>query len=180
MKDFKRLSFIAILMPTLVFSNTGLPLLAIQWHILWLAFIPIVFIETWVMYKTLPIGSKHIFKASFWSNLTSTLFGIPMPWICALKMSPIIPSELLSTCFFVIPPQITKNETIAVHLSMLLWWVIFFGTSYWIEKWVTKIILRQQNLTSLDINRAVFRANLCSYGMLFLPTGFATLYFWLK
>jgi hypothetical protein len=179
MKDFKRLSFIAILMPTLVFSNAGLPLLAIQWPTLWLAFIPIIFIETWVMYKTLPIGTKHIFKASFWSNLTSTLFGIPMAWICALKMGPIIPSEF-STCFFVIPPQITKNETIAVQLSMLLWWVIFFGTSYWIEKWVTKIILRQQNLPSLDINRAVFRANLCSYGMLFVSNILCFLYFFSK
>jgi hypothetical protein len=67
-----------------LFANTGLPMICVYWPSAWVAFIPIVIIESWVGVRLLkrPFGS--CLKAAFVGNLISTLIGIPITWFVLL------------------------------------------------------------------------------------------------
>jgi hypothetical protein len=117
------------------------------------------------------IPKRTLLKATFWANAASTVIGMPVTLLIA---SPI---NLYPTGwkFFVAPPE----DAVGLFFMITLWWFFFFPVSYQIEKWVTRKSLRSSSSPN-KINKAVFKANLTSYGILFLLTGFATLYFWFK
>lgn len=165
-----------IFFPQAAWGNFILPILAVQWPLMWIAFAPIVLIETWVMQKKLAdICTRDLLKATFWANLTSTLVGMPVTWLIASPIT-LYPTGWK---FFLVSSWFGKGETFGLAFLMIIWWGVSFPASYQIEKWVTRKYLR--SLSPLNkINEAVFKANLTSYGILFLPTGFATLYFWFK
>jgi len=80
---------------------------------------------------------------------------------------------------FVVSSWFGKGESFGLTFLMMIWWVVFFPASYQIEKWVTRKSLRSLSSPN-KINEAVFKANLTSYGILFLLTGVGMIYFYFK
>ena len=164
-----------IFSPQAAWGNLIIPLLALQWPLMWIAFAPIVLVETWVIHKYLAgIPKKALLKATFWANFTSTLIGIPLTFLIASPIN----LHPTGSKFFIISSWFGKKVEFSLFFALTLWWFFFFPVSYHIEKWVARKFLGSSS--SAQINKAVFKANLTSYGMLFLPTGFAALYFWFK
>ena len=55
-------------------------MIAVYWPPAWLAFIPIVLIESYVGFRTLSVKFVRVLIASAVANLVSTLLGIPITW----------------------------------------------------------------------------------------------------
>lgn len=79
--------------------------------------------------------------------------------------------QFLEYPFYYVFGPLTESGSVdltASLFSILLWWSIFFGTSYWIENLITRKILKSEKLPAVKIKKAVFRANLYSYTFLLL------------
>ena len=79
--------------------------------------------------------------------------------------------QFLEYPFYYVFGPLTESASVdltASLFSILLWWSIFFGTSYWIENLITRKILKSEKLPAVKIKKAVFRANLYSYTFLLL------------
>ena len=64
----------------MVLLDIGLPMIAVYWPPAWLAFIPVVLIESVVGLRILRLGFSRIVIAAAVANLFSTLLGIPVTW----------------------------------------------------------------------------------------------------
>ena len=179
---------IIILTSTLIFSKAaladeGLPMAATQLPILWLAFIPIVGIEFWALHNRLPWVPKcQLLKATFWANLASILAGalilIGRIALFTWMLFASGPAWTRKVLQFVLGPltETTPVDLAAALFSILLWWSILFGTSYWIENLITRKILKSEKLPAVNIKKAAFRANLHSYTFLLLLNFICILY----
>lgn len=172
--------------PTVVLADVGLPMLVIAWPIFWCAFIPIVFIEFWIVKKKLlGIATKRLLGTVFLSNFLSTLIGIPIVWICMVTL------EFLTgntgnypslTRFWRLFFGVTLQSAWIIPYEQECYWMIptafivllvpFFIVSYWIEEWVTFELLINELLSngktpsSADISQAVWKSNIYSYAFL--------------
>jgi hypothetical protein len=61
-------------------ANIGIPMICVYWPSAWIAFVPVVLIESWVGVHLLQKPVAACLKAAFISNLVSTLIGIPITW----------------------------------------------------------------------------------------------------
>ena len=165
-------------------ANIGLPMLAIVWPAFWLAFIPIVLIEVWVLCKLL---KNESFRSLLWpstlANLFSTLIGIPIAWGVLLGL------ELL--VMQLVDLLVDFSEVSAVKMSLLsiitapwlypveseLYWMIptacmillipFYFVSAWSEGLIFARFLKARHPPN-ESKRSMWRANLASYAFLFL------------
>lgn len=67
-----------------LFADIGLPMLVVVWPVAWLAFVPVVLIETLVALKTLKLGLGRALAVTTAANAVSTLVGIPITWFVML------------------------------------------------------------------------------------------------
>ena len=185
------LIFVITLIPALAYANAGLPILAILWPLSLPAFFPVVFLESYVLNKNLALGYKKSFVVSIKANIGSTILGLPLAWVACFMM------EMLLMFFFVeiagsesYPPSSFKALPESIHniLDVILtfpWlgpgpegghWVIPFATSimlipcffvsYWMELYY--INYKLPDFHKENVKPAVWRANLYSYGLLFI------------
>ena len=185
-----------LLLPQSALADMALPVLAFQWPFFWLAFLPIVLIEFWIMHKSLPFVPKsQIFKATCWANLISSLLGVPFLWISLFGTYFIVLTFLLlvagkhapsflknpeSVEFFVFLPEMTKTHYLKNAFFTLLWWGIFFAMSYWVEMNVTSKRLETYQISPENLKKAVFKANIYSYALLFFLHIACIVYFWIR
>jgi hypothetical protein len=67
-------------------ANAGLPMIAVYWSLAWLAFLPILLIETWIGVRMLKSPGARTFGAVTAGNLLSTLLGIPLTWLALVAI----------------------------------------------------------------------------------------------
>lgn len=156
------LFFVPLLLFTFNLSaNAFLPTFMFVWPLAWLLFIPIVFIEAFVMRKFLKQESFiKLLLLNTLSNALSTFMGIPIIFF-------------LYALLFLFPANVfTFNEYwkalwILITLGSLSLFPLFFFVSVWIEKWVLKKKLHTK-YDELTITKAVKQANIASYIFLFI------------
>lgn len=75
-------AFLLLVSPAL--ANAGIPMLALAWPAHWIAFLPVVLIETAVV----AAASRSPYLSKLWpvvqANLLSTLVGVPVAWLAML------------------------------------------------------------------------------------------------
>jgi hypothetical protein len=163
-------------------ANAGLPMLVLIWPLFWLAFIPIVLIESWVLYK---FFKKEPFKNLLWpttvANSFSTLVGIPLMWgiLVALEMltpggGGTYPNLSVFWQFFLgvtlqapwlLPYESEAYWMVPVSIMVLLFW--FFFVSAWSEGLILAKFLKKTHPADL-IKKATWKANMASYAFLYL------------
>jgi hypothetical protein len=162
-----------------LYANAGIPMIVIIWPIFWLSFIPIVFLEVYVLRKFFKeTALKSIMYFTFLANFISTLVGIPIVWINLVLVEfgfgggpthSHFPPFLRYLCGVTLQaPWLMPYESqlywmIPVAFMFLL--VPFFFVSVVIER---LIIERFVTYNVLLIKTAVIKANIISYAFLFL------------
>ena len=185
------LIFIITLIPALAYANAGLPILAILWPLSLPAFFPVVFLESYVLNKNLALGYKKSFVVSIKANIISTIIGLPLAWVACFII------EMLLMLFFVevagaesYPTDLFKAlpESISNILDVIMTfpflgpgpggghWVIPFATSimlipcFFVSYWMELFYINKKlpDFHKENVKPAVWRANLYSYGLLFI------------
>ena len=64
----------------ILFADAGIPMLAVVWPVMWLAFLPVVVIESLVALKSLGLQFRRALAVTAAANAVSTLVGIPLTW----------------------------------------------------------------------------------------------------
>lgn len=72
---------VAFLFPTSVHANTGVPMLFLTWPAMLVSLVPIIVIETYVLFMRLGLSLGTVAKVASVANAASTLIGIPVAWI---------------------------------------------------------------------------------------------------
>ena len=190
------LIFIITLIPALAYANAGLPILAILWPLSLPAFFPVVFLESYVLNKNLALGYKKSFVVSIKANVLSTIIGLPLAWIACLIIEVLLMSffvEVAGAKSY--PPSSLEALPESIHniLDVILtfpWlgpgpgghWIIPLATSimlipcffvsYWMELFYIEMELyidkKLPDFHKENVKSAVWRANLYSYGLLFI------------
>ncbi len=176
-------SFLLII-PTEAHANVGLPMIVVIWPLFWVAIIPIILIEWFVMKRRLlAIPSKKLLSAASLSNVLSTLFGIPIVWAVLFFLEVCSPGGGGTYPGLSFPLQMILSVTVQapwlVPYETQLYWMIpaaflfllipFYFVSAWLESWITIIYLRKNYGEHVgSVKQAVWKANLYSY--LFLGT----------
>ena len=62
-------------------ANIGVPMVAVFLPPLWLALIPVIAVEAWVLVRLLAVPSVQAVKGATVGNVLSTLVGIPLMWM---------------------------------------------------------------------------------------------------
>lgn len=77
-------------------ANAGIPMLALAWPAQWLALLPVVGIETFVVARAM----RTPFKAQLWpvakANLLSTAIGVPIAWFAMLLIEGYVAAVVLA------------------------------------------------------------------------------------
>jgi hypothetical protein len=68
-------------LPMILFADAGIPMLAVVWPVAWLAFLPVVAIESLIALKGLELGFRRALVVTAAANAVSTFVGIPITWI---------------------------------------------------------------------------------------------------
>jgi hypothetical protein len=67
--------------PASSYADIGLPMIAVFLPPMWIAFVPVVLVEAFVLKKTLTITRANGLRASFLGNLATTVAGVPLVWM---------------------------------------------------------------------------------------------------
>jgi hypothetical protein len=153
----------------ILFANAGIPMLAIFWPFLWVAFIPITFIESFVVQRIIRIPFKTTFYAVLVANALSTIVGIPLTWFALLFSSlfiqivgfgEIVPSVLINAPWIgPAGPEMTRM----VATAALILCVPFFFASVGIEYLMMRKMLKGK---TENIGSACWVANTISYALI--------------
>lgn len=74
------LALLALALPSTAQANIGIPMLALAWPVHWIAYLPVVIIESEYTRVRLDLSRKESYKAVALANVISTLVGIPVAW----------------------------------------------------------------------------------------------------
>lgn len=163
-------------------ANMGLPMLGFIWPFFWLAFIPIILIESWVLYKIL---KKEPYKKLLWpttvANSFSTFIGIPLVWGILLAFEMLTPGGggmypdlsmfwryflgVTLQASWLLPYESESYWMIPVASMVLFFW--FFWMSAWSEGFILAKLLRKSHPADVA-KKAMWRANMASYAFLYL------------
>ena len=64
----------------ILFADVGIPMLAVVWPVAWLAFLPVVLVESLVALQGLELRFRRALVVTAAANAVSTLVGIPIVW----------------------------------------------------------------------------------------------------
>ena len=152
------------------------------------ALIPVILVEALLIRRWLPLSYKEAFSGTSMANLVSTLVGVPLAWLFMFVMeigilfpvavaadhwhwkmdSPVLQvmGVLVSAAWLVAPVDGNPSLYWAIPTALALLLIPLFFVSVWIER---RICRRSwPHLDVAQVRRAVFKANVASYGILFL------------
>ena len=167
---------------TPIFANVGVPMIFIQWPAMLLALIPVIVIEALFVRRSLTISYRQAFIGTTKANLLTTFVGVPLAWLTmlALEFSTLLPFAMLADkhrwnlngpifellSLFLGAAWIGGDDGWQVPLAAAILLIPSFYVSVWLER---KACVRSwPDVDSAKIRQAVYRANLVSYGFLFL------------
>lgn len=148
---------------------------------MWLAFVPIVLLEAWVLARLLNLSFGRTVTPAFLSNLASTLVGVPLVWFVLAVLEGICCGEARGlTDFSTRLYAVTVQAPWLIPYGQDLRWMLpcalsvlavpCFAASVMVETPVNGYLLRFADRRSLW--RATAAANACSYillGLLIWP-----------
>jgi hypothetical protein len=169
-----------------IFADAGIPMLALQMPMMVCLLIPVIIVETLLVRRWLPLTGKEAYLGTSVANVASTIVGVPFAWALMLVMELIITIPLsmaeyhwhwlmnspvwsfivfLASVAWFGPAEGNPNLYWMIPTALAILLIPSFIVSVWIE---TRICLRfWRHLDTASVRRAVFRANLASYGVLF-------------
>jgi len=165
-------------MTIIILIDVGLPMIFVAIPVMVVALLPVVFLEAIVLRYSLVITYKQATKASFLTNLASTLLGIPMSWLLLVLIQTITGGDRA----YGLKTPLTKFLAVTWQAPWLipyesdLYWMIpaaglfllipFFFFSWCVEYLVARRILK--GVDPISTRRGVRNANIASYGVLAL------------
>ena len=174
-----------LLLAAPAYANAGLPMIAFAMPAMAISLVPIILLESWYIRRALNVATWPAFKTMIIVNLESTLIGIPLTWVAwvliemAFGFSIAYVGEGLN---FPLPDAIGNIFAVTIGAAWLapeesaLYWMVptaslvllipFFYVSYFLERGMAKRLLK--GISAKDIYKAIFNANLYSYGLLSL------------
>ena len=159
-------------------ANAGVPMLAIEWPLMWCALIPVIFIETEIARRLLQLNYSQALKAIAVANLASTTFGIPLSWGCMLVINLVAgggggfgvgtrPERIATVglaASWLAPYEDDLNWLIPASLCVLL--IPAFFASGWIEYWTCRTFWKDADRK--QVRSIVWKANRVSYSLLLI------------
>jgi len=169
---------VALIAPSNVFANAGVPMLALAWPAQWLALIPIILLECEICRRALQLSFRQLIKPVSSANLISTLIGIPLAWIAMLGLEfavgiagfSLLPKETeipIYIQYLIFPfmsAWVAADNVWQVYFAFVILTVPFCIVSILIEERVLRRAFPNQPASTIhDFTR---RANIMSYGLL--------------
>jgi hypothetical protein len=171
---------------TPVLADMGIPMILIELPAMVCVLIPVIIIEALLVRCWVPLSYRGAFRGSALANLVSTVAGVPAAWLSMLVLqfaigfplflageklhwnmnSPVIVvlAFLMSAAWAGPSYGLPMAFIFAVSCAVLL--VPTFFVSVWLERPICFKAWPAADRES--VRRAVFKANLASYGLLFL------------
>jgi len=197
-KHLKRWFFIfmvlGLLAPSYAFANLCIPLVVVLWPIMIWAIIPIIIIESIVLYQQVEITFWHSAGITSAANIVSTLIGIPITAIILWITSGIISSmlQIIDTAdsiwkkfltqawytAFVASGDGDKYEEMITSFVIMVLLVPFFFGSWFVECNVVYYMLDE--FDRQKVQEALFLGNLVTYGILEVIAFGLLIYEWQK
>ena len=173
----------ALMWPVLAFANIGIPMLALAWPVHWIAFIPIVIIESELAAKELGLPRRIAYKAVAAANTVSTIVGIPAAWAVmfvstiavGMSLSLVLPNaELQKGMYYALFPLMSAwlgptENTWLIYLAFVCLALPMWYGSVIIESWVMSRLLR--NIEPKNIRRTALRFNTITYALILTAVG---------
>jgi hypothetical protein len=181
---------VLLLLASPAWANAGIPMLALTWPAQWIAFVPIVLIETAVVAAAL----RTPYLSKLWpvvqANLLSTLVGVPVAWLvmllvqggAALVVFGLLPESLRDAdwVYFIVFPFISAwiggSHSWEIELAFMVLAVPFCVASVLVEERFLRRLVPEAETATL--RRALWRGNVLTYSLLCLSV--ALLWFWFK
>jgi hypothetical protein len=176
-KLFTITTLFVLSLPVAAHANAGVPMIFLSFPIMLIALLPVIFIETSIFKRIVPIPYKKSFVSNGIANAISTIAGFPLAWGLLLAI------ELLTTGGSCGPGFDTISKsiiTVIVEAAWLcphedhLYWliptafiislIVAFFISLVIEYYVNKRFHKECD--KKQIRRAVYIANISSYCLL--------------
>jgi hypothetical protein len=167
-------------------ANVGIPMIFVQWPLMLVALIPVILIETLLIRLWLPLSTDEAFTGIAQANALSTAIGVPLAWGIMLVVEFIMglllassvdyldwksDSPLFQLVFFIFSAAwpLPTTETAARRLlpiAAALLLIPCFYASVWVE--YRSCLRSWARYDPVLVRRAVYRANLGSYALLFV------------
>ncbi len=171
-------------------ADIGIPMIGGPMSIMIAMFIPVVFLEAFIIRHPLALSFKKSFLGVVAANLISTFIGIPLAWLFMFAIEIVVgmpisyaayhyhwESPVLDALEFLLsiawlPGEGYKFWMLQLALGLLL--IPCYFASAWIESIICLWIWKYPDPDLL--RKSVFRANLGSYLMLFIMVFIWTCY----
>lgn len=180
--------------PVVLLADAGVPMIFITWPGMLALLLPIMAVEAVFIIKHTALPHKRVVWAAASANAVSTVVGIPLTWGilfgCELGLweglshtsigsgrwnSPL--ARIVGTIFSApwLAP-VGESGRWAIPLAVLVLLIPFFFVSVWVEQLVMKFFFRTPRAEGIQgaepsddsLRKAVWGANVVSYGLLFL------------
>jgi hypothetical protein len=159
-----------------VLADAGVPMIYFEWPAMVILFVPVFLIEALFFQRRLSLTFFRASEGSFIANLASTFVGVPLAWAFMLILELIsfipgiadkvykLPSPVLIVLGMAWEGPGIKLSLVPVVLSLLL--IPTFFLSVFFERLILTAMWKGENRDK--VRKAVWKANLLSYSLLFL------------
>lgn len=170
--------------PLALLADAGVPMILIAWPGMLVLLLPIIAAEAAFIIKHTALPHKRVVWATASANAVSTVVGIPLTWgilfVCEMGFwegfshtsigsgrwnSPL--ARIIGTIFSAPWLMPIGKRHWAIPLAALVLLIPFLFVSVWVEQQVMKLFFRLPR-TDDSLRKAVWGANVVSYGFLFL------------
>ena len=171
---------IGLLVASPAWANAGIPMLFLAWPAQWIAFVPVVLIETALVAAALRAPYLQQLWPVVKANLLSTLIGVPLAWLAMLALE----AGVAGVAFGLLPESATSAAWVQVVLfpfmsawiggstlwefevAFLVLAVPFCVVSVFIEhRFLRRLVPHAQ---AASLRRALWRGNVLTYVLLCL------------
>jgi hypothetical protein len=142
------------------YANMGLPMIAVMWPLMILALLPIIAVESYVIWSRLSLSAGHAAAVTTVANAVSTIVGTPVAWFLML----LTPLTRRAAWHLPFNEENEGQYDWVVPTSALVLLVPFFFASWFIEYRIAVHMLPW--LEPGTIGAAAFTCNLITYGCL--------------
>lgn len=169
------------MLPKLI-ADAGVPMLFWQMPIMALAIVPIIVVESFVVWRKLQMPVASVLLGTTLANIISTFVGIPMAWAMMVLLniaSGSLPFWNLNSPIGIFEAVVLQSSWLVPHSNSQLCWMVptatlvllipYFFASVLSEGWVLRHLWRMEDKRL--VRAANWQANLASYIGLALVTG---------
>jgi hypothetical protein len=185
---------IMALHPLVLLADAGVPMIFITWPAMLVLLLPIVAVEAVFIISHTAFPHKRVVWATASANAVSTIVGIPLTWVILFGCEMFLWQGLSHTsigtgrrnspltqivgAIFSAPwlGPVDESGRWVIPLAALVLLIPFLFVSVWVEQQVMKLFFRtpsSEGIQGVDasdstLRKAVWGANVLSYGFLFL------------